>query len=135
MENLTAERWHRIKALLDEALDQPPGERERYLFHACKEDPALYQQVAALLEAGEEAPAFLEGQALSFAQPFLPDLPEEWEYSSFQQYMSEYRELDLCCMQGLIDQIGGNRIQVHIACQMQQLIVVSNMHLFETSLP
>ncbi len=99
MKDLSAERWHQIKALLDAVLDRVPGERTAYLNEACRDDPALRREVEALVEAGEEAPAFLEGQALAFAHPFLPGLLAAYEkgpdlYGLIGQVVGHYRILE-----------------------------------------
>jgi len=52
-------------ALLHAALELPEAERPAYLDHACAGDPALRQQVEALLRAHAQADDFLE-------QPLLP---------------------------------------------------------------
>ena len=47
-------RFARIRALILDALERPPGERAAFLDHACAGDPALRDEVASLL-AQEEA--------------------------------------------------------------------------------
>ena len=63
MDTTAADRWRRIEALLDQALELPSGEREGWLREACAGDPGLRREVAELLEAGERTDGFLEGQA------------------------------------------------------------------------
>jgi serine/threonine protein kinase/tetratricopeptide (TPR) repeat protein len=63
MDTSASDRWRRIEALLDQALELPSGERERWLRDACAGDPTLQHEVAKLLEAGERTDGFLEGQA------------------------------------------------------------------------
>jgi serine/threonine protein kinase/tetratricopeptide (TPR) repeat protein len=62
MDTSASDRWRRIEALLDEALEIPLGERERWLRDACP-DPTLQREVAELIEAGERTDGFLEGLA------------------------------------------------------------------------
>jgi len=78
MKNVSPERWRRIDVLLDGALDREPEERAAYLDEACGDDPHLRREVESLLEAEKGTPGFLDGQALAFADPFLPDVAEEW---------------------------------------------------------
>jgi len=61
--------WEEIDNLLDEALDRPPGERTAFLDRKCKGRPALRDELESLLEAEEEAPSFLDQQAMHFAAP------------------------------------------------------------------
>ena len=63
MDTSASDRWRRIEALLDQALDRPASERVRWLRNACAGDSMLEREVAELLEAGERTDGFLEGQA------------------------------------------------------------------------
>ncbi len=60
MKDMTPERWQRIEALLDEALEREPSTRDAWLDEACGDDVELRRSVGALLSAGEEAGTFLE---------------------------------------------------------------------------
>ena len=57
------ERWLRIDALFEAALDQPPGERKSFLQAHCPDDVALRHEVEALLAAAGEAGSFLQSPA------------------------------------------------------------------------
>ena len=46
-------RWSRVDALFDEALDQPPESRDRWLEEACEGDIALRAEVESLLALSE----------------------------------------------------------------------------------
>ena len=63
MDASASDRWQRIETLLDQALELPTGERDRWLREACAGDPGLYREAAGLLEAGERTDGFLEGSA------------------------------------------------------------------------
>jgi Tol biopolymer transport system component len=54
------ERWERIEALIDEALDLPSAERPAFLERACPDDPALRAEVLEILAAGERPAALLD---------------------------------------------------------------------------
>ncbi|MEX1025600.1 MAG: hypothetical protein WD226_11050, partial [Planctomycetota bacterium] len=56
-----AERWVRVRALLEEALDLPAAERPAWLAAACGSDAALRADLEALLaaDASESEPAGL----------------------------------------------------------------------------
>jgi len=56
----TSERWTRLKALFNGALDQPPASRERWLRDACQGDVVLLHEAQALLDAHDGAGEFLE---------------------------------------------------------------------------
>jgi serine/threonine protein kinase/tetratricopeptide (TPR) repeat protein len=53
------------KAVFDRAHELPPGERPAYLDQVCAGEPALREQVEALLRAYEEAGSFLQTPALA----------------------------------------------------------------------
>jgi non-specific serine/threonine protein kinase/serine/threonine-protein kinase len=61
--DLSPARWERISAVLDEAMELPPPERDAYLDRACSGDAALRADVEALLRADERAGEFLEDGA------------------------------------------------------------------------
>ena len=46
---MTPERWSRIKALCNDALDQPAGQRQAFLEQACGADTSLREEVESLL--------------------------------------------------------------------------------------
>lgn len=48
---LEPERWQRLDALLDAALDTPAGERDEFVTEACGDDDLLRSQLTALLSA------------------------------------------------------------------------------------
>jgi eukaryotic-like serine/threonine-protein kinase len=68
------ERWRRIEAILDTALDLRPGERAGWVREACADEPGLREEVEHLLRAHERAAGFLETSARDFAAPYLADL-------------------------------------------------------------
>ena len=43
------DRWRRIEALFDEAVKQPPSDRDAYLQRACAQDLELCREVTSLL--------------------------------------------------------------------------------------
>ena len=54
------DRWLRIGALFDEALEQPPGERSSWLEEACPGDPEVRREVESMLSAHDRAEGILE---------------------------------------------------------------------------
>jgi serine/threonine-protein kinase len=60
---IDAARWHRLSALLDEALDLPVSERAEHLRAACPDDPSLADEAADLLAAADAAGDLLERPA------------------------------------------------------------------------
>src|SRR5579862_2636023 len=48
---MTGEDWQRVKAILGEANELPPGRRTAYIRQACEGDPQLLAEILALLEA------------------------------------------------------------------------------------
>ena len=71
MDTSASDRWRRIEALLDQALELPSGERERWLRDACAGDSELHREVAQLIEAGERTDGFLEGEASARAADLI----------------------------------------------------------------
>ena len=80
--DLSPERWRRISALADEALDLPPVERSQYLDRACSGDPDLRGEVETLLLADREAGAFLGEAAAVRAGTLLREMLELEEKES-----------------------------------------------------
>ncbi|HUD98322.1 MAG TPA: hypothetical protein VMR62_02025 [Bryobacteraceae bacterium] len=60
---MEAERWRRIEALCQAALEQPPEKRAVFLTQACSDDAQLRAEVQALLD--QPADSFLESAPLS----------------------------------------------------------------------
>ena len=73
MLDLTAPRWYRIDALLDDALAQAPGERTAWLRAACGDDIALYREVCDVLALAEDAERIVGDSVVAFAEPLLHD--------------------------------------------------------------
>jgi serine/threonine protein kinase/tetratricopeptide (TPR) repeat protein len=53
------ERWSRIEALVDGVLEIPGPDRDAWLRRACDGEAGLYEEVHALIEAGEREDGFL----------------------------------------------------------------------------
>ncbi len=66
------ERWQQLKALFEAAIDQDPAHRTAYLKKACSDDPALLQEVEALLANYTQDESFLE-------KPVYQAVPELFE--------------------------------------------------------
>ena len=75
LEAMPPERWKQINDLLDAVLEQPPQNRSTYLDAHSEGDPALHQEVKALLASYEEADRFLEAPASPFLEAVFP-IPE-----------------------------------------------------------
>src|SRR5262249_53279319 len=56
---MTGSRWGRIEQLYHAALDREPKDRAAFLDQGCAEDTTLRREVASLVEADEDAAAFL----------------------------------------------------------------------------
>ncbi len=65
------ERWQRISAILDAALDLPQADRGPYLDDACAGDPGLRSVVEEFLAAGAASSTFLSVPAVERAAPLL----------------------------------------------------------------
>src|SRR6185436_19351432 len=76
-DDLSPERWQRISALLDAALEIPVVERGAWLERACPDDAGLRAEVGALLAADRDAGSFLEEAAGARARTLSIGTPEE----------------------------------------------------------
>lgn len=59
MSVMTPERWRRIKALLESALEHMPTERSSFLAAACADDEALHRDVQSLIFSYDRAGDFI----------------------------------------------------------------------------
>ena len=71
------DRWKRIEAILDEALELPTEDREAYLESACDGDEQLLREVRALVDADEKSGGFLETSAQDFAATLFDEIRAE----------------------------------------------------------
>jgi hypothetical protein len=55
--------WKRIRDVFEAALLQPVEQRASFVAQACRDDPAVHEQVAALLASHRRADGFLETPA------------------------------------------------------------------------
>ena len=69
---MDADRWERIDQLFAEAREEPPDEQAAFLRSHC-DDRAVRAEVASLLDAREEAPAFFEAAAEQVVAPALAE--------------------------------------------------------------
>ena len=61
------ERWKKIDQLLEAALEQDDRQRAAFIEKACKGDETLYEELAELLKAHDQAGSFIETSALHVA--------------------------------------------------------------------
>ena len=66
-------RWEEVDRLFDQALELPPSDRQRWLDESCAGDPALRNQLEALLQADAAAGNFLEVDGWRLAEPVVED--------------------------------------------------------------
>lgn len=72
---MNPERWSRIEALLDAALDLPLSERESFLQRECGSDADLLAEVRKILEAGEREGSVLDSSAAKLGATLIPNSP------------------------------------------------------------
>ncbi|MBL8220970.1 MAG: hypothetical protein JNL62_17185, partial [Bryobacterales bacterium] len=65
---MTAERWQRVYALYEKALDVSPETRDNWLREHSGDDPETVQEVIRLLALGSKADSFLEVSASSLLE-------------------------------------------------------------------
>ena len=62
-----ADRWQRIQALFEAALEVPAGEQRAFVAARCEGDAELALEVLGLLAADAENPDYLDGMAAGLA--------------------------------------------------------------------
>lgn len=71
------DRFRRVDAIFDQALDLPVDQRVAFLEQVCAKEPLLCAEVLRLLRAHERSTSFLESPAIDVAGPLLgEDGPE-----------------------------------------------------------
>src|SRR5438046_6014384 len=68
---MSPERYRRIQAILQAALERDAKERASFLSEACAGNDSLRQQVESLLISHEQAANFLESPAVEQAAPLV----------------------------------------------------------------
>jgi serine/threonine protein kinase len=91
MSVMTPERWQRIKALLESALEHRPTERSNFLAVACAGDEALHREVQSLIVSYERAGDFIELPAVEFMANPLTDQTDSLVGQSFGPYQINAR--------------------------------------------
>src|SRR5215213_3584563 len=61
------ELWKQVDALLEQALEQPPEDREAFVAAASQNNPVLRDEVLSLLKAQSQAAGFMERSAMNVA--------------------------------------------------------------------
>ncbi len=61
---MSPEQWQKVEAVLQAALDRPPGERASFLDEACAGDVQLLNEATSLVSAYNEAGDFIEQPAI-----------------------------------------------------------------------
>src|ERR1700755_3442955 len=61
------ELWKQVDALLEQALEQPPEEREAFVAKAAGDNSVLRDEVLSLVKATSQASQFMERSALNVA--------------------------------------------------------------------
>ena len=67
------ELWKQVDALLEQALEQPPEEREAFVANAAQDNAVLRDEVLSLLKAQSQAAQFMERSAMKVAAHALAD--------------------------------------------------------------
>lgn len=83
---VTPGRREQINKLAESALERQPGEREAFLFEACKGDPVLRQQVEAAMSAHEQSDGGIaDDPTASLAEAVTIALSEEEQKELLQE--------------------------------------------------
>ncbi len=80
-------RWQKLQTLFEQALERPAADRRAFLEVACGDDPALLDEVLALLDADDSANGTLAGAAAgSLGEEFDPDFDSQLAGSELGPY-------------------------------------------------
>lgn len=71
--NTQQDRFRRVDAVFDAALNLPPGEVSGFIDEACGDDADMRAEVLRLVRAHQQAGQFLESPAVEVAAPLLTD--------------------------------------------------------------
>ncbi|WP_420454547.1 tetratricopeptide repeat protein [Rubrivirga sp.] len=85
MSDPALQRWRRVDALLAQALEREPGDRDRFLRAACADAPDLGAEVRSLLDTSDAAARAVGETAVEFAGPLVAGAerpPEEPDLAS-----------------------------------------------------
>ena len=83
------DRWRRMEALLDAALDLPEAERVAFLEHECGDDPSLLSEIRAMLTAAETSDSLLDTPAANVAATLLTPAPERVGHYRIERLIGE----------------------------------------------
>ena len=83
------ERWRRVEALLDAALDLPEAEREAFLEQECADEPSLLQEIRAMLTAAGKSDSLLDTPAANLAATLLTPPPERVGHYRIERLIGE----------------------------------------------
>lgn len=87
---MKAERWQKVKNILESALELEPEKRAEFLYNACLDDPELRKEVESYLEAHDSAEDFIETPAAAQMTPYFDDISEAPTVKQkFDQYKIE----------------------------------------------
>ena len=90
---MSPERYQRITALVESAIELPPGRRDEFLREACAGDEELLRECTGLMAAHEQSGEFLQAPAIEF---LAPDLADDLRPSDFTgQRIGRYRVVRL----------------------------------------
>jgi len=88
------DRWSRIEAALEAALQVPPEERPALLDRLCQDDEEVRREVESLLAAHAESEGFLATSAESFAAPIMAATAAREPADRPGQIIGRYRLLE-----------------------------------------
>src|SRR5207249_2174700 len=71
--SVTPERWKRVEAVFEQALELPQGQRAAFLQENCNSDAEVRREVESLLNSHERAGNFIDQPSLFFANDTLRD--------------------------------------------------------------
>ena len=71
--SVTSERWKRVDAVFEQALELPQDQRAAFLQENCNSDAEVRREVESLLNSHERAGNFIDQPSLFFADDTLRD--------------------------------------------------------------
>src|SRR5438477_12698683 len=70
---MKAERWEKVIAVFQSALERAPEERAAFLDETCDDDEGMRREVESLLTSHDSAENFIEVPAFKVAPEFVPN--------------------------------------------------------------
>ena len=100
---MTPERWQRLQALFNAAIELNPEQRAAFLDQACEGDPTLRKQAESLILANEASTVDLQDAIRDVARDVSGDVIEENDVSAVGRRIGPYQIIEVLGRGGMGD--------------------------------